>query len=265
MINKIIHYMWFGGKEMPDDLKKNLASWKKYCPDFEFMCWDESNFDVNMCDFTRQTFETKKFGFLSDYVRLYALKKYGGIYLDLDIEMLKPIDDLLENDSFIGFENKYWCGSTPIGGQGEWIDDLLEIYNKRDFIVNGKMQMIPAPVIFTDVLVKKYGLIQNNTLQKFGGLTVYPDDYLSPKNFWTGEIKTTENSYFIHYYAASWFGAKDKIANFFGHMLKGIIGNKNYNNLIEKASLNDGKKKMKALNKALKKKEERLKKQALKK
>ncbi len=263
MINKIIHYMWFGGKEMPDDLKKNLASWKKYCPDFEFMCWDESNFDVNCCDYVRQAYECKKYAFVSDYARLYALKKYGGVYLDTDVEILKPIDKLLENDSFIGFENKYWLGTAVIGGQGEWIDKALQQYDKRDFIVGKKMDMTPNPVVITEIL-KSFGLKQNGETQKLDGVMVYAGDYLSPKNFWTGEIKTTENSYFIHHYAATWFGAKDKIANFFGHMLKGIIGNKNYNNLIEKASLNDGKKKMKALNKALKKKEERLKKQALK-
>ncbi len=258
MIKKIIHYAWFGKNHMPQEFQKNIESWKKYCPDYELKCWNEDNFDVNMCDFTRQTYQTKKYGFLSDYIRLWACKNFGGIYLDTDIEILKPIDELLENDSFIGFENEYWLGSTPMGGQGKWVDELLDLYNRRDFVVNGHMQMIPAPVIFTSVLIDHYGLKQENSLQKLDGITVYPFDYFSPKNFWTGEIKVTENSYFIHHYAATWFGAKDKFVNSLGHGLKAIIGNKNYNNLIAHASLGDGKRKMKQFIKSLNKKEKSL-------
>ncbi len=259
MIKKIIHYVWFGKKELPEEFKKNLASWKKYCPDYEIMCWNEDNFDINMCNYTKQTYESKKFAYLSDFVRIWALKNYGGIYLDTDVEILKPIDELLDCEGFIGFENKYWLGTSVIAGQGKWLDDVLQLYMKSDFIVSGKMMMVTSPIIFTKVL-EKHGLKQNGTMQHLkDGVNIYPEDYFSPKNFWTGEIKVTENSYFIHHYAATWFGKLDKFANKLGHGLKAIIGNKAYTKLIERASLSDGRRKMKIFKKSLRKKEKRTK------
>ena len=105
MIPKVIHYCWFGGKPLPKLAKKCLASWKKFCPDYEIIRWDESNFDVNGCDYSREAYEAKKWAFVSDYARLKVIVDNGGIYMDTDVEVVKPLDEFLSHEAFSGFEN----------------------------------------------------------------------------------------------------------------------------------------------------------------
>ena len=105
MIPKIIHYCWFGGKPLPKLAKKCIASWKKFCPDYEIKEWNESNFDLNSCTYVKEAYDSKKYAFVSDYARFWILHRYGGVYFDTDVELLKSIDDILADGAFMGVEN----------------------------------------------------------------------------------------------------------------------------------------------------------------
>ena len=104
MIPKIIHYCWFGGNELPENMRRCMESWKKYCPDYEIRRWDESNYDFNRISYSSEAYQVQKWGFVTDAIRLDVVYRYGGIYLDTDVELLKPLDDLLEHSAFFGFE-----------------------------------------------------------------------------------------------------------------------------------------------------------------
>ena len=116
-IPKKIHYCWFGGNPLPKETVEYIKSWKKYCPDYEIIEWNESNFDINRNLYIKQAYEAKKYAFVSDYVRVFALYKYGGIYLDTDVEVFKDFNDLLDNESFWGFEQENYIATSTIGAK----------------------------------------------------------------------------------------------------------------------------------------------------
>jgi mannosyltransferase OCH1-like enzyme len=208
MIPKIIHYCWFGGNPMPEDHAAYIAGWRKLLPDYKIKLWDETNFDVNTVLFTEQVAKVKKWGFIVDYIRAYVVYNYGGIYLDTDVELLKPFDnDMLQNKCFSGFENykNIAPGLIFAGEKGCVIaKELLDFYSTYNFIKeDGELNLTASPVIFTSILLK-YSLKQNNTLQELDFITVYPTEYFCPKDIITGTLKITKNTYAIHHYAASW-------------------------------------------------------------
>jgi len=209
-MKKIIHYCWFGKNEKSDLIIKCIDSWKKYCPEYEIREWNEDNFDINCCAYVRQAYEEKKWAFVSDYCRYYVLNKYGGIYLDTDVELIKNLDDLPE--TFVGFENEVTVASGLIRGanQGDEICRLmLESYQKDIFLKpNGQLNLLTVCVRETTIL-QKLGLIANGTLQIVGKTTVYPADYFCPLNNLTNKLTITENTYSIHHYGASWYGEKE--------------------------------------------------------
>ena len=144
MIEKKIHYIWFGSNPLPPLAKKCIESWKKFCPDYEIVEWNETNFDVNQNIYTKEAYENKKWAFVSDYVRLYALYHHGGIYMDTDVEVLKNLDDYLNHDAFSGFESSNAIPTGIIGAKkGNYhIKQLLNEYNDRHFILpNGEMDL----------------------------------------------------------------------------------------------------------------------------
>ena len=130
MIPKKIHYCWFGRKELPEKAKKCIASWKKYCPDFEIIEWNEDNIDVYQNPYTTYTYDNKRFAFLSDYLRLLIVYKEGGIYFDVDVEVVRPIDELLENQAFFGFETKDYI-NTGLGFGAEAGNAIVEAMIKE--------------------------------------------------------------------------------------------------------------------------------------
>jgi len=217
MIPKIIHYCWFGGNPLPEFAKNYIDGWKKLLPDYEFMLWDESNFDINMVPFTAQVASVKKWGFIVDYIRAYAVYNYGGIYLDVDVELLKPFEEsMLQNKSFGGFEDEKFVnpGNIFAGVKGcETAKEIIEFYSVYNFIKeNGDLNLTASPKIFTGILLK-HGLKQNNTYQELGVFTAYPTEYFCPKDFTTGKLTTTKNTFAIHHYDASWVPAKDTKAH----------------------------------------------------
>jgi hypothetical protein len=214
MIPKIIHYCWFGGNPLPELAQKCIASWKKYCPGYTFMLWNESNFDVNTVQFTAQVAQIKKWGFIVDYIRAWAVFNFGGIYLDTDVELLKPLDDLLDaNICFAGFEDMEYInpGSIFAGEKGCAVArEVMEYYSHYDIFEGGNREnLVPSPRIFTNILLK-YGLVKNNLYQELGIFTAYPSDYFSPKSFVTDLLNLTGNTYSIHHFDGSWLSKQMK-------------------------------------------------------
>lgn len=206
MIPKIIHYCWFGENPLPDTAIKYIDTWKKYCPTYEIREWNEKNFDINCCTYVKEAYENKKWAFVTDYVRLYALVNYGGIYMDTDVEVLKSLDKFLDNRAFSGFEKE---DAIPTGIMGceqgnELFNELLHYYDNRHFVDNnGQFDMTTNVQTITNMLLKK-GLKLNNTFQVVEGFALYPKDYFCPKDYETGLIDITSNTYTIHHFNASW-------------------------------------------------------------
>lgn len=223
MIPKILHYCWFGNGEMPELALKCLESWRKYLPDYEIMVWNESNFDVNMYRFASEAYKEKKYAFVADVCRLYALKNMGGIYLDTDVEFLKPLDEkVLQQSAFTGFEDNLLLSSAIMGSEknGKWINDLLPYYDNRSFYLkDGTHDVNPNTEIITEFMKTRKNVQINNTFQELEGYcTIFPSDYFCPKSWKTLKIKQTPNTYCIHHFAGSWLHKKQstlgKLANF---------------------------------------------------
>ena len=208
MIPKIIHYCWFGGKSLPQMAEKCIASWEKHCPEYELKLWNETNFDINTVPFTAQASKAKKWAFVADYLRAYAVFYHGGIYLDTDVELLKPFtSDILSTNCFSGFQsNEYVNPGNIFAGEKGCVlaKELLEFYSSCNFIKkNGELNLTPIPEIFSNILLK-YGLHLNNTYQELDVITVYPTEYFCPKDFHTGMVSITDNTYSIHHFDGSW-------------------------------------------------------------
>ena len=215
MIPKVIHYCWFGGNPLPELAKKCIESWKKYCPDYEIKEWNESNFDINCNQYVKEAYEAKKFAFVSDFVRLYALYNEGGIYMDTDVEVIKCLDEFLKHEAFSGFET---YDTVPTGIMGcvkkhPFFNLLIGYYNNRSFIKSdGKYDMKTNVETITEYCLEN-GLERNNTLQNINGFILYPKEYFCPKNHNTGKIHLNEDTYTIHHFAGSWLSTDEKIKN----------------------------------------------------
>lgn len=207
MIPKVIHYCWFGNGEIPEKDQKCIESWKKICPDYEIVRWDESNYDVKQNAYMFEAYRAKKWGFVPDFARLDIIYRYGGIYLDTDVELIKKPDEMLDNEAYFGFEEGQFInpgsGFGAIKGQ-RGIKSLMEIYEGRHFIQpNGKYDTTPSPVLHRDKLVEM-GAVMNDKKQIVDGITLYPTEYFSPFCYYTGLLQTTENTVSIHRYNMSW-------------------------------------------------------------
>lgn len=208
MIPKIIHYIWLGGKEEPAILQKCKKSWQKHCPDYEIKRWDESNLDLDKYQFAKEAYEAKKYAFASDVFRFDILASEGGIYLDVDVELIKPLDDYLKYDLFMGFENDTNLNPGLIMGSIPnhfVLEDLIEIYKNQKFEVNRLSQQTIC-VITTNYFVDKYSL-KNNETQFFdkGKIAVFSTEYFCPKSMVDGKLRKTKNTVSIHWYNMSWF------------------------------------------------------------
>lgn len=207
MIPKIIHYCWFGRGEKTELTKRCVASWKKLCPDFEIREWNEDNCDCFAMLFMAEAYRAKKYAFVSDVMRLIVLEKYGGVYFDTDVEVVKDISPLLDNAAFIGFENDdYVASGLTIASEAHHpaIQAMISEYEKLHFInSDGSQNHIGCPHINTDVL-KRFGLVCNGKEQVASGVHIYPADYFNPLDSATGKLHKTENTYSIHWYSMSW-------------------------------------------------------------
>lgn len=213
MIPKIIHYCWFGGKALPQSAKAYIAGWQALCPDFEFMCWDDSRISPGENPFVKQAFEAEKWAFAADYARLKALYQYGGIYLDTDLEMLRSPEKYMGSEVFLGFESSSVVSTAVIGciPQHPFIERLLREYDSRRLIAaDGSIDLTPNVVYVTKAL-EEMGLKKTNEMQRLNGITVYPSEYFSPKDLSTGKVNLTENTCTIHHFNASWLPLRNRI------------------------------------------------------
>lgn len=240
MIPKKLHYCWFGRGQMPALELKCLDSWKKMLPDYEIKVWNEDNFDVNCLPYVKEAYENKKYAFVSDYARLYALYTEGGIYMDTDMEVLQSLDPFLQNNALLSFESNGYIQSCIIASEkgGTCIKDLLDGYQNRRFVKeDGTFDLTPNTVPISEYMIEK-GLKMDNSYQVIEGVAnVYPSEYFCPLNQNTDEIITTENSYCIHHFAGSWMPTKMKCASKAKKWLSRILGPTTINYLIDKIGL----------------------------
>lgn len=212
MIPKTIHYIWFGGNPLGEKEEKCLASWGKYLPDYKIIRWDETNFDVTSNRYCLEAYQAKKWAFVSDYVRLWVLVNYGGIYMDTDVEVLSSLDSFLDNRAFSGFETSK---SIPTGIMASergfaLFKVLLDDYENRSFILpNGDMDLTTNVEAITRLCLQR-GLKLNNMPQTIDGFSLYPKEVFCPKSYQTGEIEITENTVTIHHFSGTWKSDMEK-------------------------------------------------------
>ena len=207
VIPKLIHAIWFSGDPMPELYLRCLESWKKYAPDYEIKIWNMETYKPDQCLFFEQAIEHKNWAFASDYARADLLYRYGGIYMDLDVEMLRPIDDLLYNDAYMSFESldRIECGSGMGSRPGHpIIKEICERYEKRPYLKeDGTWDNSTCPVRYTQV-IEKHGLKKDGGFQFVEDITVYPFEVLTGKSFDTGIIYSSDLSYTVHHHNGSW-------------------------------------------------------------
>lgn len=213
MIPKIIHYCWFGKGEKSRLILDCIESWKKYCPDFEIIEWNEDNFDIgNSCRYVKEAYDAKKWAFVSDYVRYYVLEEYGGIYMDTDVELLKPIDRFMTRN-FLALEKADSIASGLIMGcekNNLYCRWMLDSYSSDRFLFeDGKFNTYTVCERTTKYF-KEHGFINRNIAQEIDGFVIYPTEYFCPKDPITFELKLTDNTVSIHHYGASWCTEEQK-------------------------------------------------------
>lgn len=232
MIPKIIHYCWFGRGEMPQLAKDCIASWHKFMPDWEYRLWNEDSFDINSVTYTKEAYEVGKYAFVSDYVRLWALEQEGGLYMDVDFEVYKPFDDLMQYHAFAGFEgSKYlpvMMGVIASEAHGIWVKEQLGHYQGRHFVNEDGSLDLTTNVKFITAKMRESGLVQNGKEQDYKDLHIFPVEYFCPRQT-TGEYFRTENTYCEHLGLGSWVEQSDGWKAKAGR----LVGPKNMTRLIK--------------------------------
>ncbi len=253
MIPKIIHYCWFGGNPLPKSAKKCIASWKKYCPDYEIREWNESNYDVRKIPYISQAYDAKKYAFVSDYARFDILYKHGGLYFDTDVEVIRSFDDILECGAFMGCEidgsvsvetdqvdTDVTCdvgvnpglGIAAAPGLGiaaapglRLYKEILDFYGSIDFLrPDGTRNTVTVVQHTTNVLLK-HGLKDIKGIQQVEEITIYPKEYFNPFDNSTGKLTITDNTHSIHWYSKTWMSKRDIIRSKLTRPFHRIFGN----------------------------------------
>ncbi len=213
VISKVIHYCWFGRNPIPDQYKKWMESWRRFCPDYEIIEWNEDNYDVTKNAYMREAYQNKKWGFVSDYARMDIIYEHGGIYLDTDVELIGSLDELLYQPAFMGFESEKsvaaGLGFGAVAGL-EDIRELRDLYDTLHFVNgDGSLNLKTIPIYQTEVL-KNRGLKLNGEYQRIGNITVYPEKMFAGKSMYSRRIRLKPYSKSIHHYDASWIGETER-------------------------------------------------------
>ena len=254
-IPKIIHYCWFGNGKKNELVERCIESWKKYCPDCEIVEWNETNYDVSKNLYMKQAYDAKRWGFVSDYARLDIIFNYGGIYLDTDVEIVRSIDEIFAGQGFFGFEkpmienegNYYVNTGQGFGAEpyNELVLQMRNVYEKVSFCDSeGKENLTTCPY-YNTIVLEKFGLKKDNSLQNINGLIIYPDDFFCPYNWKEKKMVITDRTFAVHHFNASWLSEKvkrrsrierymDGIIHLPNRMLKVLLGEKKYEILKKK-------------------------------
>ena len=229
MIPRIIHYCWFGRGPMPELAQKCIESWRRIMPDYAYRLWNEDNFDVLSVPYVKEAYESGKYAFVTDYVRLFALYKEGGIYMDTDVEVLKPYDDLLDLPGFTGYEGSKRL--PPVTGTmasepgNAWVKEQLDSYEGAHFIMpDGSLDTTTNTVRIARIM-KEGGFVSDGKKQIYKDMHIFPVEYFCPRQT-TGEIIMTDNTYCDHHFMGTWGGKKE------GTLLR-LLGQKTLTRLIK--------------------------------
>lgn len=222
MIPKTVHYCWFGKKPLPESAKKCIDSWRKFLPGYQIKEWNEDNFDVGITAYTQQAYEAKKYAFVSDYARFWILYHHGGLYFDTDVELIRPIDDIIAKGPFMGreagaFLSDMFPGRADglavapglgIGAEAAMplFKSFLDLYGRLSFINEDGSLNTRTIVYNTSEVLLDYGLSGNDSgIECVGGVWIYPHDYFCPMDHTKGNyLRITDNTRSIHHYDASW-------------------------------------------------------------
>lgn len=233
LVPRVIHYCWFGGNPLPESAVKCIESWKKFCPGYEIREWNESNYDMNACPYIQEAYQARKWAFVSDYVRFDILYSFGGIYFDTDVELIRPIDDILQKGSFWGVEQRDGTelavapglGMAAIAGMPIYREILSEYENRHFLNEDGTLNQITV-VKYTTDLLKQYGLRDSEEIQCVDGIWIYPWDYFCPMKYPTGTLTITKNTRSIHHYSATWFTKEEQKTLRITMRASGLLGEK---------------------------------------
>ena len=220
MIPKIIHLCWMSGDPFPSDIQKCIDSWKRILPDYEIWLWDTKRFDLSTSVWVTEAYDKKKYAFCADYIRMYALFNYGGVYLDSDVEVLRSFNDLLTLPYFIGYESKQYFEAAVIGAEkgNPFIGDVLAYYKDRHFVKeNGSLDIQIMPEVMLNVTNSKWKRVLINEISDFINdptiINVFPYDWFSPIDS-TGKryvLRVSKNTYCIHHFASAWVDWRVKL------------------------------------------------------
>ena len=231
MIPKTIHYCWFGRNPLPEDAIMCINSWKKYLPDYEIKEWNEDNFDVYMIPYTAEAYAAKKYAFVSDFARFWILYNYGGLYFDTDVEVIKPIDDIIAKGNFMAYECPMAKAIAPGLGLGVTpglglLKKLIDVYSQMHYMIDGKLVSSKTIVNYTTEAFNEAGIAQiNEDIDYSYGCYIYAPEYFCPLDYHTGKLTLTEKSRTIHHYTASWKTKGEKRKAFILRLLGSQITN----------------------------------------
>lgn len=251
MIPKIIHYCWFGRNPLPPLALKCIESWRKYLPDYEIKEWNEDNFDVNIIPYTAEAYKAKKYAFVSDYARFWILYKYGGLYFDTDVEVIRNMDDIIAKGPFMGIEGFSVNANYPVEvapGLGLGVNpgrglykELLDYYSNLLFIREDGSVNTTTIVKYTTELLCKHGLSCYNELQNCAGVWIYPQEYFNPLHEinYKKTLSITDKTCTIHWWAASWQPKSKEYLAKCKRFLMSVMGVKTTLFIIEKLRLRE--------------------------
>lgn len=234
MIPKTIHYCWFGRAPLPELAQRCIASWRRYLPGYEIREWNEDNFDVNAIPYTAEAYAQGKYAFVSDYARFWILYKHGGIYFDTDVEVIRPMDDIIARGNFMGCETDCQNKAAPVQGAGGvtaqtvnpglglgvvpglgLVKKMLNSYEGRHFEYHPDIKTQETIVHITTKILLENGMRPQKGITRTEDLWIYPAEYFCPINIITNRLHITPNTRTIHHYAGTWIGKRFYFKNFF--------------------------------------------------
>ncbi len=231
MIPKIIHYCWFGRGELPEKAQECIESWKKYLPDYELKLWNEDNVDLDEADYIRDAYKHKHYSFVSDFVRMKVMALYGGIYLDVDMELKKSLDPFLNYAVCLGTDDTGTIETVMMAEPGHpLMKAAFESYAGRKFVKDDGSFNTEVPNVLLDRLLEPLGFRnRNERCSLAGGIEIFPDDYFQGVSLLSGKLNVTENTYIIHWHTLLWVSWKTRLIRFMRlYILVPLLGAERY-------------------------------------